>query len=92
MRGKTNLNPNFSNKGFIQPSEDGVNITSALGKAKQTGSLNIQGRGLVVFPQDICKFSDLRLGESWWDCFELSKIDMSNNLIEEIPPNLADQA
>lgn len=62
----------------------------ALTRAKQNGALNLQGKGLTTFPEEICQFSELRLGENWWDCFELCKIDISNNLIEEIPGNLAE--
>ena len=69
----------------------GTNITGALTRAKTTGNLNVQGRGLTEFPMDICKFSELRLGENWWDCFELCKLDISNNSIQEIPAELADQ-
>jgi hypothetical protein len=60
-------------------------------RAKQNGSLNLQGKGLKELPGDVCRFSELRLGENWWDCFELCKVDISNNMIEEIPGALAEQ-
>ena len=63
MKGKNNLNPNFLK---VRLSED-VGLTQALTRAKQNGALNLQGRGLTVFPDEICQFSELRLGENWWD-------------------------
>lgn len=50
------------NKGFMSQKDDGqfgmattggANIENALKRAKNTGTLNLQGRGLEVFPEDI---------------------------------------
>ena len=88
------------NKGFGQQkagfdafgnSTGGTNIEGALKRAKTTGTLNLQGRGLSEFPEDICKFSDLRLLDNWWESYELTKLDMSNNQLQNIPGELSTQ-
>lgn len=93
MRGKIN-------KGFAQQKEGvdafgmstgGSNIEAALKRAKTSGTLSLQGRGLEVFPEDICKFAELRITETWWDCYELTKLDMSNNKLKAIPKELSTQ-
>ena len=66
-------------------------VEQALKRAKQSGTLSLQGRSLKVFPADICRFQELNLTENWWDSFELTKIDISNNEIESIPEEIGQQ-
>ena len=86
------------NKAFMKQGNPNVvkmggnsNIESALKRAKTSGTLNLQGRELETFPEDICKFSDLKLIENWWESYELIKLDMSNNKLTSIPKELATQ-
>ena len=88
-----------ANKAFMSQKDDGAfgmgtggtNIESALKRAKASGVLNISGRGLEVFPEDIWIFSDLRITENWWESYELTKLDLSNNQISSIPTNISTQ-
>jgi Leucine-rich repeat (LRR) protein len=57
-------------------------------RAKQSGTLNLQSRGLSVFPKDIVKFEELKVGENWWEAAELQKLDLSNNKIPDIPEEI----
>lgn len=41
-----------------------------------------------MFPADLCKFSELRLIDNFWEAFDLSKIDLSNNEIVSIPDEI----
>ena len=40
---------------------------------------------------DICKFEELKLIENWWESCDLTKIDLSNNEIPEVPDEIASQ-
>lgn len=57
-------------------------------KAKQTGVLIVQNRQLKLFPQEILRFQDLQVIENWWDGCELTKVDLSNNEIGDIPESI----
>jgi hypothetical protein len=33
-----------------------------------------------VFPSDLANFEDMQIpGENWWDGYDLTKVDVSNN-------------
>lgn len=66
-------------------------LDNVLKSAKQSGAANLTNRELDSFPKELCTFSDLRLGENWWQCEELQKIDLSYNNIPEILPEIASQ-
>jgi hypothetical protein len=51
----------------------------------------LTGREIKVFPSEIINFQDLNLIDNWWDGYDLNKIDLSNNLIEEIPVEIGAQ-
>lgn len=38
-------------------STGGSNLDTAMKRAKASGTMNLQGRGLTTFPEDICNFS-----------------------------------
>ena len=58
-------------------------------RAKQSGAFIMQSHGLKVFPAELCNFIEYCIpGENWWDGSELTKIDVSNNEIPEIPEEL----
>jgi len=60
-------------------------MEGALKRAKQSGTFSLQGRSLKQFPMELCKFTELEIGDNWWESYELSKLDLSNNEIPEIP-------
>jgi hypothetical protein len=66
-------------------------VEGAMKRAKTNGVLNLQGRDLKAFPMDICKFEELKIIENWWESFDLTKIDLSNNEIPEVPDDIATQ-
>jgi len=68
-----------------------VNLDAALKRAKQNGTLSLQSRGLTVFPKEIVKFEELKVGDNWWEAAELQKLDLSNNKIPDIPIEIANQ-
>ena len=82
-------NANFFKGGGVQ--ETGPNITAALKRAKTTGSLNLQNRDLKAFPEEICRFEELKVIDNWWESFDLTKLDISNNQIPSIPEELVQQ-
>ena len=51
----------------------------------------MQGRSLKVFPQAILNFSDLQMEGNWWENFDLTKLDFSNNQITSIPEEISSQ-
>ena len=53
--------------------------------------LSLQGRELTTFPAEIINFQELKLIENWWEAYQLSKMDLSNNQIPEIPEEIAKQ-
>jgi len=66
-------------------------MEGALKRAKQSGTFSLQGRSLKQFPMELCKFTELEIGDNWWESYELSKLDLSNNEIPEIPEEIATQ-
>mmetsp|Transcript_13221 Transcript_13221/g.18139 ORF Transcript_13221/g.18139 Transcript_13221/m.18139 type:complete len:136 (+) Transcript_13221:146-553(+) len=67
-------------------------LQNALMRAKQTGTLSLQSRGLKVFPKELLNFQDLAMENvNWWDGFDLGKVDLSNNEIEVIPDEVGTQ-
>lgn len=54
MKGKKNKNfNNQADDSAFGTSTGGGNIENAMKRAKNTGTLNLQGRGLEKFPEDI---------------------------------------
>jgi hypothetical protein len=40
----------------------------------------------------LANFADMTIpGENWWDGYDLTKVDVSNNLIQSIPEDLSRQ-
>ncbi len=66
-------------------------MDTMLTKAKQSGTLIVQNRGLKLFPSEILRFQDINVECNWWEGHDLTKIDLSNNDIPEIPEQIATQ-
>jgi hypothetical protein len=64
-------------------------IEAMLKRAQQSGTCNMQGKGLTVFPMDLCNLHELKLIENFWEAYELSKVDLSNNEIPSVPEEIA---
>ena len=66
-------------------------IDACLKRAQQTGTLNMQSKGLQTFPMEVCNLHELKLIDNFWEAYELTKVDMSNNEIDSIPEEIANQ-
>jgi len=52
----------------------------------------MQSCGLTAFPAELPNFAEFTIpGENWWDGNDLTKIDVSNNEIPEVPEELSKQ-
>jgi len=65
-------------------------LIAAYKRAKQSGTFVCQSHNLKVFPSELPNFADMTIpGENWWDGYDLTKIDLTNNEIPSIPEDLA---
>ena len=51
----------------------------------------MQSKGLQTFPMEVCNLHELKLIDNFWEAYELTKVDMSNNEIDSIPEEIANQ-
>jgi len=64
-------------------------LISAYSRAKQSGQFIYQSQKATQFPADLPNFADMTIpGENWWDGNDLIKVDLSNNLISDIPEEI----
>ena len=61
------------------PSSKGLD--GALKKAKTSGTFTLPGRQLKEVPKELCNFAELDMGENFWEGYDLTKVDLSNNQI-----------
>ena len=67
-------------------------LIAAYSRAKQSGSFIFQMQGATQFPAELQNFADMVIpGENWWDGYDLTKVDVSNNEIPFIPEELGQQ-
>ena len=64
-------------------------IVSSLKRAQQTGVFTLADKEITAFPPELCHLDEQNLETKWWEISHLSKIDLSNNKIKEIPPEIA---
>ncbi|EWS71822.1 hypothetical protein TTHERM_000716187 (macronuclear) [Tetrahymena thermophila SB210] len=60
-------------------------IIGSLKRARRTGQLTLIGLELKEFPKQIAQYQDLQLDDNWWEIAPLTKLDLSNNEIKQIP-------
>ena len=64
-------------------------LTAALKRARGTGRLNLTQLSLAAVPSELFALADtIEEGEKWWECYEISSIDMSMNEITALPPDI----
>lgn len=63
-------------------------IVNALKRAQQTGAFSLADQNLTQFPAELCKIAELDLEQKWWEINPVTKIDLSNNKINQIPPEI----
>lgn len=61
-------------------------VINAIKRALQTGSLGLVGQDLNEFPPEIFSIDTLNFDDqNWWQCYPISKLDLSNNQIAVFP-------
>ncbi len=64
-------------------------LLSALKRARATGRLQLSQASLSSVPPELFSLTDtLEAGENWWECFEISSVDVSMNEITALPPKI----
>lgn len=67
-------------------------LIAAYKRAKQSGTFICVSHNLKQFPSELANFADMTIpGENWWDGYDLTKVDVSNNEIAEVPAELGKQ-
>lgn len=65
-------------------------IEKKLIHAQKTGVIQINSLDLAVFPKQIQDIAELRFdAQKWWDIVPITKLDLSNNSIKEVPSEIA---
>jgi len=65
-------------------------LLSIIKAAKSSGCLNLSCKGLndSTIPEELCAWHDVSEGEKWWELMELTKLDISHNTINNLPPSV----
>ena len=67
-------------------------LIAAYKRAKSSGTFVCQSHNLKVFPAELANFAEMAIpGENWWDGYDLTKVDVSNNEIPDVPNDLGRQ-
>lgn len=68
-------------------------LINAFKRAKQSGSFIVTNQEMEQFPKELIDFVNFKIeGENWWDGQQLTRIDVSLNLIQTIPPEFGNQS
>jgi len=93
MKGRRRLkrNPGFGKQTDVLVAS-GKSLEKVFSSARQTGRLMMPQRGMTEFPSQIFNLSDQEnlkgTEEKWWECAELTAIDVSHNEIKSIPGDI----
>ena len=64
-------------------------LLAAIKRALQTGGFQLIGQELTAFPIEVCRIDTLVFDDqNWWDCNPITKMDLSNNSISELPAEI----
>ncbi|GIM15864.1 hypothetical protein Vretimale_18551, partial [Volvox reticuliferus] len=65
-------------------------IAKAIVASRSSGTLNLNGRGLVEVPSAVYNLEEQLPGHEskWWEVAEMYKVDLSRNAIARLPPEL----
>lgn len=65
-------------------------VQRAFQRCAESGVLNLSEQKLSGdLPASVCGFQEAAWTENWWEQYPVTKIDISHNLIERIPPEIA---
>jgi len=65
-------------------------INKKIQQAQKTGFIQIINAELAIFPNEVANIADIRFDNSkWWEINPITKVDLSNNNIKEVPPEIA---
>ena len=68
-------------------------LISAFKRAKQSGSFIVTNQEMEQFPKELIDFVNYKVDdENWWDGQQLTRIDVSLNLIPSIPAEFCNQS
>lgn len=57
-------------------------LEKKLGRAKESGALDLSGLDLHDLPEEVCGFENVTIeGKNWWKVCPLSRLSFSNNNI-----------
>ena len=87
------------NSAFFQKSKEDVESTSGSGgllrlykTARETGKLNLSGRALSLIPDTVFTLATtLDEGDKFWEVNPLTRLDLSSNVLKDIPNGKFDQ-
>eukprot|EP01060_Flectonema_neradi_P017692 TRINITY_DN24539_c0_g1_i1.p1 TRINITY_DN24539_c0_g1~~TRINITY_DN24539_c0_g1_i1.p1 ORF type:complete len:640 (+),score=78.96 TRINITY_DN24539_c0_g1_i1:79-1920(+) len=84
------MNPNFgAGQGGLRQQGGSLNLKECLVKSLQSGVLALSGRGLSTLPKEFGALDTLQYdNKTWWEEVELTKLDLSNNELSELPPGM----
>ncbi|KAJ9472040.1 Plant intracellular Ras-group-related LRR protein 6 [Diplonema papillatum] len=89
MQPQRRMNSNFAGRGGqsgVVVKGGGVMMKDALVRALNTGSLALSGRGLTALPPEFTRLDTMEYdNKTWWQEFDVSKLDLSHNALTEVP-------
>ncbi|CAE8652558.1 unnamed protein product, partial [Polarella glacialis] len=73
----------------VDSSDAESKVRRAYQRCAENGVLNLSGQSLVGdLPQAVCGFQEANWSECWWDQCPVTKVDVSHNSLERIPPEI----
>ena len=85
------MNPNFGGgQGGLRQRGGALNMKECMVKSLQSGELTLAGRGLRELPSEFKSLDSLDYdNKTWWEEVELTKLDLSNNELTELPKGMS---
>lgn len=68
----------------------GAKVGRAYQRCAETGTLNLSNQKLSgILPESVCGFQDSSWAEKWWEQCPVTRLDVSLNTLEALPPSVA---
>eukprot|EP00929_Paragymnodinium_shiwhaense_P047137 TRINITY_DN23912_c0_g1_i3.p1 TRINITY_DN23912_c0_g1~~TRINITY_DN23912_c0_g1_i3.p1 ORF type:complete len:737 (-),score=87.98 TRINITY_DN23912_c0_g1_i3:881-3091(-) len=86
-------NEAFFKQGGGARQDAAAKVKRAYQRCAESGVLNLSEQNLTgALPQEVCGFADSDWAENWWEQCPVTKLDVSHNALESIPPEIAQLA